>query len=889
MSPVPTGSFAASHNRLQLTAILVCRVRAVELLEREQCFADLTDWLTGSVEHGGCVALVHGEAGIGKTALLQEFARQQRVAPRVLWGACDALFTPRPLAPLHDIARQSQGKLLAAVNAETSRDAIFSAALDEIERGQPALVVFEDCHWADEATFDLLKFLGRRMQRTRSMLVMTYRTDEVGSRHPCRFVIGDLPCAIVRRLPLRPLSELAVAKLAKQAGRSSHGLYSTTGGNPFFVTEVLATSSDSIPSNARDVVLARLAKLPPQARAIAELVSIVPGKTEAWLLEQAGVYDEAGMESCLSIGMVRDDAGSLAFRHDLARRALEDSLSQAHQQGLHARVLAILEARSGIAPARLAHHADGARNAVEVLRFAPAAAAHAAAVGAHREAVSHYQAALRYADNLPPSQRAQLLERLSYECYLIDQVPRSIDARRAALEVWRAQGSRLQEGDALRWLSRLSWIEGRRAEADQYAASAVAALESLPPGPELAMAYSNRAQLDMLAADADSAVQWAQRTLQLAEPAGYDEICCHALNNLGTARLIAGVEAGWDDLNRSLTLALAQGFQEHAARAYTNLVAMAIQRKQYSAGARYLSEGLTYCERHDLDSWRFYMLGWRGRARFEQGDWLGAAEDAQAVVSEAGSAPIARIPALTILAHLRIRRGDPDIATPLNEARELAARTHEMQRLSGVAVAGADAAWIAGDRQLITQEVQPVYELAHARRDLWMKGELALWMWRAGVFTEAPADIAEPYALEIAGDWQGAARAWQAIGCPYEQANALASGGEREQLEALTILEKLGATAAASALRRRMREQGMRRIPRGTRTSTRTHSHGLTKREAEIFELLAQGLRNSAIAKRLFVTTKTVDHHVSAIFTKLGVSSRAEAIAMAGKKPADSA
>jgi DNA-binding CsgD family transcriptional regulator len=402
------------------------------------------------------------------------------------------------------------------------------------------------------------------------------------------------------------------------------------------------------------------------------------------------------------------------------------------------------------------------------------------------------------------------------------------------------------------------------------------------------MAYSNRAQLDMLAADADSAEQWSQRTLQLAEQAGYDEISCHALNNLGTARLIAGNDAGWDDLNRSLTLALAKGFQEHAARAYTNLAAMAVQRKQYTAGSRYLSEGLTYCERHDLDQWRFYMMAWRGRARFEQGDWLTAAEDAQAIVSEAGSAPIARIPALTILAHLRVRRGDPDVTTPFEEARTLAARTMEMQRLSGVALVAADEGWIAGDRERIAREVQPVYDLANARRDLWMKGELALWLWRAGAFAKPPTDIAEPYALEISGNWRGAAQAWQALGCPYEQANALASGGgEQEQLEALTILERLGATAAAGALRRRMREQGMRRIPRGSRTSTRTNTHGLTKREAEIFELLAQGLRNSAIAKRLFVTTKTVDHHVSAIFTKLGVSSRAEAIALS-KKPAES-
>src|SRR3979490_1221405 len=165
------------------------------LLERERCLLDLAEWLDAAVEHGGLVALVEGEAGVGKTTLLQEFSAQQRRVGRVLWGACDALFTPRPLAPLHDIARQTQGALLAAVNSGTNRDVIFSAALDELERGAEALVVFEDMHWADEATLDLLTFLGRRVHRTHAMLAVTYRDDEIGPRHPLRFVIGDLPRA----------------------------------------------------------------------------------------------------------------------------------------------------------------------------------------------------------------------------------------------------------------------------------------------------------------------------------------------------------------------------------------------------------------------------------------------------------------------------------------------------------------------------------------------------------------------------------------------------------------------------------------------------------------------------------------------------------------------
>src|SRR5580658_615201 len=177
----------------------------MELVEREQCLAELAKWLAAAVRDGGCVAFLEGEAGLGKTALLQEFCRRQHEVP-VLWGACDALFTPRPLAPLHDIARQTQGALLTAVNSGASREAIFTMALDELERAA-ALVVFEDMHWADEATLDLLKYLGRRIHRTHSMLAVTYRDDEVGPRHPLRHVIGDLPRSSVRRMLLPPLSE----------------------------------------------------------------------------------------------------------------------------------------------------------------------------------------------------------------------------------------------------------------------------------------------------------------------------------------------------------------------------------------------------------------------------------------------------------------------------------------------------------------------------------------------------------------------------------------------------------------------------------------------------------------------------------------------------------
>jgi DNA-binding CsgD family transcriptional regulator len=856
----------------------------MELLERERCLADLAEWRGAVAERGGCIALVGGEAGIGKTALIQEFSKQQLDA-RVLWGACDALFTPRPLAPLHDIARQTQGALLAAMSSGANRDVMFTAALDELERAE-TFVVFEDMHWADEATLDLLKYLGRRIHRTHAMLAVTYRDDELGPRHPLRFVIGDLPRASTRRMSLAPLSETAVAQLARRAGRPSKGLHSITAGNPLFVTEVLAAGADTVPVTVRDAVLARAVRLSPAAREIAELVCVVPGKTEVWLLGQAARPDEAGIEGCLSIGMVRNEDGALAFRHELARRALEDSLPQPRLQSLHSKVLAILAARPGVPAARLAHHADGARDAQAVKRFAPTAAAQAASVGAHREAASHIEMMLPYADDLAPHDRALMVEQLSYECFLIGRYGRASEVRREALEIWRGLGAHIQEGDTLRWLSKLSWSDGRRAEADRYCADAIRVLESLPPSPALAKAYCDRADLDMESHENGSAIEFAQRAIVLAQAWADNLILTDALSVLGTARLILGDSAGWADLERGLQLALAGGLQEQVASAYTDLSAMAVSRRQYDQAARYLGAGLAYCEERDLDFRRPYMLAYRARMKFEQGDWLGASEDVEAALIHPRATPVTRIPALRTLGHLRIRRGDPDASAPLEEARALAGPEPVLQQFGTLAAVHAEAAWLADDRQGVAQAATAAYERVSQRRDPRMKGELAAWLWRADAFKGAKVELAEPYAMEIAGNWQDAARAWQALGCPYEHAIVLGwYGGEPEQRAALAIFERLGAAPAAQALRKYMRAQGVRGVPRGSRTSTRRNSLGLTRREAEILALLSDGLRNSAIAKRLFISTKTVDHHVSAILTKLGVQSRAEAVAIARKRP----
>ena len=858
----------------------------MHLLEREIYLDALNSGFAGVAQGRGCIALVSGEAGIGKTALIQEFTAQRREAARVYWGGCEALFTPHPLAPLHDIARQAGGGLPAVIAAASNRDLIFHATIDHLTQGLKAtIVVVEDVHWADEATLDLIKFLGRRMQHLPVMLVISYRDDEVGAHHPLRSVIGDLPVSLLRRLSLPSLSEGAVQTMALRVGRQAADLCKVTGGNPFFVTEALAVAAHEVPATVRDAVLARISRLSDAARRVANLAALAPGKLEFWLLDAIVAPDACEVEECLAAGMVaRDDA--IAFRHDLARHAVEESLGVPVRQRLHARILGALQAHATAAKqtARLVHHADRAGDSAAVLRFAPAAADEALSLGAHRQVAAHLATAFGHAATLSAEEKALLLDRLSYEYYLTGQIAEALNARESSLELWKGVGDRYKEGDCLRWLSRLAWFTTDKAAADRYAAMAIAILEPLVHGRELAMAYSNLSQLHMLADESAEALLAGDKALALARTLGDTEIESHVLNNVGTAKLVIRDSSGRADLERSLALALAGGFHEHAARAYGNMATSAARARDFDRARRYFSEGIAYCEERDLYSWVRYMTASRAETLLAQGEWDAAAQAAELISQDIEIAAVARIPALIVLARVRLRRGDPGVSKTLNEAARLAFASGELQRIAPVVAARAEAAWIEGTLADSLDEIRRGYAMTRKISDGWMQGELAFWLWRAGCPEEATEHIARPWALQIAGDWQAAAAAWEAINCPYERALALAdSKDENAVRSALQIFESLGAAPMAGITRRTLRERGVRNIPRGSQERTKKNPHQLTQRQLQVLALLAEGCSNAEIARRLFVSEKTIDHHVSAVLEKLQVRSRGEAAAVANR------
>ncbi len=851
-----------------------------DLLERSSLLDELSGVLTATAE-GGHVVLVAGEAGIGKSALIKRFTERHSAAARFLLGACDPLLTPRALGPLHDVGRQVGGRLAALLAAGSPREQLFAAFLDELDqRPRQQVVVVEDAHWADEATLDLLVFLGRRIERIRALLIVTYRDDELAVGHPLRAAIGRLPPEAVRRLRPEPLSGPAVAELARRAGRPTAGLYALTGGNPLLVTEVLTAGDIGVPLTVRDLVLARFGDLPADAQEVVRLVAVVPTRAELWLLEEAVRPAPSAVEAGVAAGLLVAGAEAVGFRHELLRQAVEDSLSAVSSRELNRRVLEVLAgaAERVVDVARLVHHAREAGDIGAVLRYAPEAARQAAAVAAHREAVGHYRAVLPHAGRLPAAVRADILEGYSMECYLSGLTTEAVSARRAAVPLREAAGDREKLGETLRWLSRMHWWDGNRREADAAAARAIAVLEALPPGHQLAMAYGSKAAGDMTAARYEAAMAGAARAIDLAQRLDDREALSYALTVVGSVRLQRGDPGGRADLEQGFAVATAAGLVDQAALALGNLATIGAEMRDYRHARQDLDRALAFARAQELGGWVQHVLGHRARVRLDQGDWAGAEQDARAALAEQVTGGARVVDGLVPLGLLQARRGDPAAAATLDEAAERGFATIELQWTAPVAAARAEHAWLWGEDHRIAAEAARMFEPAVQAEHPWFAGELAFWLWLAGARPRTPPVLAEPYRLLLAGDWRAGADAWQALGCPYQRAQALACGDRDDALlEALALFDGLGARQAAQRLRRKLRRRGSQHVPRGPIRATAANPAGLTGRQVEVLRLLAEGLTDAEIAARLSLSAKTVGHHVSALLAKLGIRSRRHA------------
>lgn len=838
----------------------------MDLLEREEYLVELDRALDAPQSR---LVLLGGEAGMGKTALVEAFVHRARHRSTALLGSCDPLTTPRPLGALQDIAHRLGGRLASA----TSRDDLYDVLLDALSglpRSRPPLLVVEDAHWADEATLDALVFLGRRLARIRATVLVTYRDDELAADHPLRAAIAALPHSGIRRIALRPLSPAAVAAWATGSGHDPARVHHVTGGNPLLVGEVLATEEE-VPESAVDLVGARLRTLSAGARHAAELVAVVPGRAGPDVT--AGLRTE--LDAVLASGLVVPDGDGVRYRHELLRMAVAERLSPGRRAELHAAVLAV--APDVADPAHLAFHAERAGDVEALLRHAPAAAEAAAAIGSHSDALAALRPAMPHVDRIPPRRRAELLDRFAELAMHGGFATEALAALDRARPLWEELGAPDRVGDNLRATARASCHCGQPERSRRAIDQSTELLEAQPPGPGLALAYIQQAGMHMQEDAPVASLTWAYRAEQLAAEIGDPAAACAAAVTAGSVLLTHFGDGR--PLQRAHRDALAAGYPDQAGRALVNAASSTLQRAEYAAAAPLAEEAITFCLDHGLLGFARFAQGLRARIRVETGDWVGAQTDADEAASWTGLAG-ARIAGLVASGLLRSRNGQAGAMAALDAAAEQAFPTQELVWIGPVAAARAEAFRLAGDDDQAIAEAQRWLPLARSRHHPWVAGELAWQVWRAGGGVPDVGVVDEPYARSMDGDWAGAADVWDARGRPFARAEALACGDPDAVTAALTVADGYGATAVARHWRTEQRRLGIR-VARGPRAATAGNPAGLTTRQLEVLALLAEGLSNAEIAEQLVLSVKTTGHHVSAVLARLDVRSRGQAAAAA--------
>lgn len=846
----------------------------MELLERN-VFLDLLDnqYRQASLGDGHSV-FITGEAGIGKSALVREFLKQVEKVSTQYIGACDLLFTPRPLAPLYDIASQMKSGLYEKMSSISSRSELFLEFAQALtNEDKPVIVVFEDIHWADEATLDFIKFFSRRISRSRCLFILTWRDDDVYGQHPLRNVLGHLIPGTYTRVQLAPLSEEAVGQLSEKRGYDAKEVYKISGGNPFYVNEILANYSPGIPDNIKDSVLVIYEYISEETRSTWQLMSVI---TEGIEFQRFAGLDEYYLDSianCMAKKILIVKNGKLFFKHELYRRTIEESLSPFQRIDLNKKVLDLFfkAFESSKEIERIVHYAKNANEYDIVVQYAPLAAKQASSVGAHIEASKLYLTAIEYYQGNDKDLLVHLYEAYAYECHLINQLKEAIIYQGKALNIWKEREDKEKLGNCMRFLSRLWWFDGNRKKAEQYADDAIKVLENQPSSAVKAMAYGNMAALKLQSDETGSCIFWGEQAMATAKEIDNQETQAYALNSMGAAMMLnrQTIQRGIEMLQLSMDIAVKNNYLEHVARAYTGLGSHAVIMKEYELAERTLEEGINFCEEKDYDSLKLYMLGWKARLKLETGNWKEAYSIADELMNNESIFAIIKIGVLAVLATIKMRKGDTGVLDLLAEAKEKAFAILEVQRLLPVAEACLEYEWITGNSYLDDQELDTIIDtLTVVKKDL-TGSNFLYWLSKTNRNHKQLSEKSKDTRKGI----QSA--------CPYEQALILYEKDDEGKRKAISIMSELGADAVYEKLKQDMRNSGIKSIPRGIRKSTKENPALLTGRELDVLNLLQEGIQNKEIAGRLYISPKTVDHHISSILTKLDSSSRSKAVAEA--------
>jgi DNA-binding CsgD family transcriptional regulator len=841
------------------------------------------DMLAGALERAaggsGMFVLVRGPAGIGKSALLREFTRTVGDSAFQLSGMCDDLASPRPFEAFWEMAG-FEPRLLPALESNDPI-AVFDLVMELLRRrSRPTIVVIDDVHWAEQATLELLLRLCRRIDRTHGLLIVAFRDEDTPSEHPLRRVIGEVPVSSMLRIAPEPLTRESIATLAGE--ERADELLGLTGGNPLLVTEMIRAGFE-VSSSVTDLVRARLARMPRSTSSLVEFVSIFPGGCERDLAITCVSSSAEDLERAEASGLVIVGRDELVFRHELLRRAAEESLPATVRIDLHRRALGELE-KMGADPEVLVQHALEAGDGDTLVIYAPDVARRAAAAGSRREAAAYYRALERHLHRFPPVERAVLLEEWSDVENDLGNAARAFELLREAIQILEETGDRLATALARQKTILLLRATKQDEEARRIASDVVSELERVGASTDqLAMAVADLALINVLTDKVDVAAEATARARELAAPGSEVEAVALAVEVWIEDDLAAAREKG----EQTLRIAAEAGSVRALNMTYSGLVVLSVQALPPLCDDL-IDRAIDFAEEQGLEQRRAFFLMARADCELSAGHFARAEDIGHEVAALWSDFDInLALWALATTALAQVRRGTPVASKSIKRLFEIPDRLPPSAY--GAEAVLAESHWLDErspfDVDSASKELayyQAYYE-RYGRLDLEpaLSASLAFWLWKLHLLAELPQWLPPVYRKQIAGDWEEAAEIWADWERPYERALALADGDVNARLGALEILDGIGAVPLATRVRRDLRGDGVRNIPLGPRPSTRERFAHLTARQSEVLDLIAVGLTNAEIAERLFISSRTAEHHVAAVMSKLNASSRREAVAIA--------
>lgn len=844
------------------------------LLEREAELGILAELIANLDSTGGKFVLIRGEAGIGKSALVQRFVDSHEAEAHIHYGTCDDLFIPQPLGPFWDMARGEPS--LRGPLEDGDRPRLLDVMMRLLSRPEhPNIIIVEDTHWADEATLDAVRYLGRRVARTNGVLVLTYRDGEVDFDHPLRGVIGDIPVGSVVRIQLAGLSLASVSSIVARSELDPAEVLSATGGNPLLVTEMSAAEDETIPSSLQESLMARMQKLSSGSQEMLKTLAVIPEPIPIPDASCLAGVEAPRLDECERRGLLDLRFGLVAFRHDLIRRAVESALTQSERVARNRAVLEGLPEETD--PSLLVHCASEADDVDRLLDLAPRSARYAALAGSHSQAVEDFRELGPYLDRIAEQDLGPLLDEWAQEEYVVDNVAEAIRVGKLARDHHRRTGDRSAESRVLAELAQYHENAGRRDQAEQLASEAIEVLGEDPAASDLANALDVNAYLQMMSGNSTGVLELVGRTLKAGGPDIDERILVRSLNHKGVMLNVADYPRGLASVDEARARAEATEQRQEECRALTNNAWACAEWRDIQPALDYAKQAIASAERHDLRTVEVYAKALLARILELNGEWSEATDLAHGVLDAAVTTQMVALP---VLGAIEARRGRASAREALVRAWEMASAADEFQRLAPAAIACAEYGWISGNQIITVADLERVMAAGLDLGFRWSTGRIACWLWELGALSEAPAGIAEPYQAIIEGDAGAASKVFESRGIPYERALALMHGSRADQLEAVELLEALGARAVAAKFRKELRGRGVS-VPRGRGNATRRSAAGLTARQAEVLQLLAEGLSNVEIADRLFVSPRTIENHVSAVLDKLDVSTREEAVSRA--------